>query len=524
MVCSFPKPIFPSPYWIGIQNTNPEKDGYSIYCSWSYALSSNTNNTIGYNVYFSTIKEDVFTEGPKYFTQEENLTISRFNPGTNIYFAERATEYDPDIMLYTAMDPSAQAPNAYIYPETALDENIDAYQTYIPLVDCSGFPVSGIIKVGSELISYYTIDYGSNIVYAYVDGRGTYDTNVRPHTTDGYDGYKYQDPIVRYFSGFEDGNTIISIVEPRIEYPEFPYVESDGYKQTAIDLLTTSLSASDQTNEDFPSYDYSSYHQTHIIDYFSGSCIGSYSGGEFGCADGYKMRGLNLQDQSSQRLEMMLDVTGEPVVLLRRLWAGIRCKCFRMNQEAPEGRCEKCFGVGFVGGYDQFYNPRRSDGRIIMRFDPTVDDLSVKPHGLQQNFVPNCWTLVYPAIKDRDILIRFNEDGTEEFRYEVVNVTRNKLLFSLSGAQKMQVYRLDKTDIIYQWRAIRDTSFFPEKVNTSISTLRGYGPHLHEVTINEDITSLSQINSTTSVVAGHNHPIINGILQEVLGHSHTITI
>ena len=183
-----------------------------------------------------------------------------------------------------------------------------------------------------------------------------------------------------------------------------------------------------------------------------------------------------------------------------------------------------CFSTSFIGGYEQFYNDKRSDGRILVRFDATIDDLAAKQIGLEQNFVPNCWTTVYPAIKDRDVLIRFNQDGTEEFRYEVVNVTRNKLLFSLSGAQKFNMYRLDKTDPIYQWRAFRNTSSFPYKINTSLSILRAHGPHMHAIVLNEKTLSLNDINQTTSVMAGHNHPIINGVIQEVLGHTHDIII
>ena len=523
MSCIFPKTIFPSVFWIGLQNALPLKDGYSVYLSWKYAIPSIQSNTIGYNIYFSTNINDVFTEGSKYFTQELFLTINRFVLGDVQYFAVRSMEYDPIILNYTALPIASQAENAYTYPETLLTSDIDSIQLNIPVIDASEFPSFGIIKLGIELMKYSSIDYANNIFQIDTDCRGYYNSVVTSHNADGYDGYKYQDPFIKYFAGFEDQNNIICEAEPKIEYPEYPYVESDGYKQVIKDLLTTDLAASDETNTGFPPYDYSGFHQTNIMDYFSGHCIGSYAGGEYGCSDGYKTRGLNLQLINSQRLEILLQVTGEPVILLRRKWAGIRCNCFRMNLENAEGRCKNCFSVGFVGGYDQYYYQKRKDGRILMRFEPTADDLTVKSHGLQQTFAPNCWTLVEPAIKDRDIIIRFNEDGTEEFRYEVMNVTRNRLLFSLSGSQKMQIYRVDKTDIIYQWRAIRSTVDNPVKLNTTMGELRGYGPHFHVVTITDGIINLSQINSTTSTMASHNHPIINGIVQEVLGHSHEIT-
>jgi len=522
MSCIIPSPVFPSPFWIGVKPTQPLQDGYTVFISYSYATPSFPGNVVGYNIYFSTNIDDVFLEGPKYFTKKEFLYIAQFNPGDIQFFAVRATEYDPSALNYESFTPCQQALDAYVYPETMLISDIDDEQVDIPVIDTSEFPTYGVIKVGTELIRYSNVDYISNIIYADVDGRGYYGTNYRMHQVDGYDGYSYKDPIIKYFAGFEDGNTIISECEPRVEYPEFPYVESDGYKQVIKDILTTDLGGSDASNADNPTYDYSGYHQTNILDYFSGHCIGSYSGGSYGCADGYMYRGFNLQAENNKRLDMLLDVEGEPVVLLRRLWTGIRCNCFRMNNESPEGRCKVCLAVGFVGGYEQYFNPRSPDSRIKVRFDPTTDALTIKPTGLTQTFIPNCWTLVSPAIKNRDVLIRFNEDGSEEFRYEILNVTRTKLLFSLSGSQKMTAFRIDKSDIIYQWRALRNTTPSPLTLNTTVGSLRGYGPHLHQVIINSDMVNVNQINATTSVNAGHSHSIINGIISQTLSHNHAI--
>ena len=532
MICGTPKPIYPNPYFIGLKKAKPLADGYSVYLQWAQALPSQVSHEIGYNVYFSTNKDTVLSEGPKYFTRYSELTIKRFNPGDVIYFLERAMEYDPIAQNPLNFVSSPQAVNAFIYPETALASNIDAYVTTIPLVDIAEFPTYGVLKVGYELIRYANVDYGNNIIYATVDGRGYYNTTASEHTIDGYDGYQYLDPTVRYYEGWDDQNYIYSQAQPRFEIPEFPFTETDGYRTRDKDILTTDLSASDDYMEDFPGYDYSGYHRTSMVDYFSGKCLGSYHGGEIGCADddgtgngGRTRPGVNLSDRSAQRLEMKLEVDGEPVVLLRRKWTGITCRCVRLNQEHHEGRCPYCFQTGFVGGYDQFYSTRDSSGRIQMRFSATIDNLAAKSIGLQQDFVPNTWSLPIPAIKDRDVLIRFNQDGTEEFRYEVVNVTRNKLMFSLSGAQAMTIYRLDKTDPIYQWRSIRDTSMYPGKINTSMDTLRGHGPHTHTIVINENITTLTQINSTTSTVMGHNHAIINGVIQDMgMGHTHEILL
>ena len=79
-----------------------------------------------------------------------------------------------------------------------------------------------------------------------------------------------------------------------------------------------------------------------------------------------------------------------------------------------------------------------------------------------------------------------------------------------------------KTNPIYQIRIFRDSSDFPAKLNTSLGFAVGLPPHAHEIVINENVMSVSQINQTTSLAQGHNHPIVNGQVLEVLGHTHLI--
>ncbi len=523
MTCTLPKPIYASPYDKGLKKALPQNDGYTVYLTWGQALPSISSHVIGYNIYFSTNIDDVFSEGPKYFTSSHEVYISRFTPGDVIYFSVRATQYDPNITPLTNLATSPQAPNCHIYPETLLAADVTDEDLIFHFVDVSDFPSSGVFQIGAEFVYYTNVDYADKIIYADPYGRGYYGTEAKIHTVDGHDGYFQQNPVIRYFGGFDDQGLAIVEAEPRCESPHYPYTHTDGYKQTTKDILTTDLSASDEFLENFAKYDYSGYRRTSIVDFFSGKCTGSYIGGEFGCGDGYRLRGFNFQEANIQRQDMLLDLQ-ERVILLRRMWTGFRCHCYRLNQEHAEARCPTCFGTGFVGGYEQFINPRESDGKIKMRFNPTVDDLASKPQGLEQNFVPNCWTIPVPTIKDRDIIIRFNQDLNEEFRYEVVNVTRNKTIFSYSGAQLLTVYRLDKTDIIYQWRAISDTSKYPAKMATSLSNLAGYGMHMHNIVINENITTLSDVNQTTSVNAGHCHTIINGVVTTVLGHTHQIVL
>jgi hypothetical protein len=249
-----------------------------------------------------------------------------------------------------------------------------------------------------------------------------------------------------------------------------------------------------------------------------------------GCSDGYlgvgqQTSGLSIQDQNMARQEVLLSTTGEPVCLIKRRWTGITCKCLLPYNEYPEARCNYCMGSGFVVGWDQFFDPRRSDGRIMVRFDPTVDDLMATDSGLESTMQPNCWGLPVPSLKDRDIIIRFDEDNNEEFRYEILNVTRNKLLLNQTGAQHFVAQRIRKTDVLYQIKTFDNTSFFPSSIQTSISSSIGIPPHNHEVRISEQITSISQINQITGVAAGHSHVVQSGIvLSQDLGHDHIILL
>ena len=103
-------------------------------------------------------------------------------------------------------------------------------------------------------------------------------------------------------------------------------------------------------------------------------------------------------------------------------------------------------------------------------------------------------------------------------------------MFSDSGGQKFTAQRVRKFDPINEWRAIRDTSTMPRVVTTSVGFVPGPGgiaPHTHDIVVSEKIIALTQVNQTTSVnppvgQGAHNHPIINGVVQMVLGHTHNI--
>lgn len=394
---------------------------------------------------------------------------------------------------------------------------------------------NGLISFSIQEISTFAVgdSFIMKVAGSILDlgGRGYGGTTPTIHNTDGYNGTQYLNPNAIFWpTETEETNTHVYECWNRFDIDHFPFNIVDGYHQKTKDILTTNMAYSDAVNTGFAAYDYAGYHRTDPVMLLNGSCIGSYIGGYYGCADGYsgvgiQLRGQPIQDANMQREEVLLSTTGEPVCLVKRVWTGITCDCMLPYNEYPEARCNKCFGTGFVVGWNQFFDQRRSDGRIMVRFSPVADDLIATDSGLESDMKPDCWTLPVPTLKDRDFIIRFDEDGDEEFRYEILNVTRNKLLLNQTGVQKFALQRVRKTDIIYQVKAFRNTSMFPSTLYTSISSSIGIPPHVHQIVINENTLSVSQINQITGISAGHSHTVEHGqVLTGGLGHTHTIIL
>lgn len=535
MVCLEPRPYYTPHSGSGIVTAVSRGDGYSVAVEWTQAYPRVETNLIGYNLYYSTIHTDVFTEGVKFVSIDADglaATIYELTPGDTYYFAVRAFEYDSSIYDLTML-PNSGFPDLKVYPESMLLANMDDTQTTMEISDIEQWPDFGVLQIGYEIIRYSSKDILNSLLLGLT--RGYANTNVRLHQTNGYDGYLTHEPFVKFWKGYEEPNNVIATAYNQFQDRNFPFTQADGYRER-VDNLTTDLSGSDANMADFPVLDHAGYRRDDLAALLRGDCLGTYYGGEQFCADGYgvgqQVRGVPLADEVARREEALLELTGETVVLVKRLWSGINCSCFEPFNEHPQLRCRNCFGTGFVTGYQQFFNPRRSDGRILVRFNPAEDDVILEDHGMESTLISlECTTIVFPAVKDRDFIIRFNEDGTEEFRYEILSVTRNKLLFGTSGGQKFKAVRVRKTDPIYMWKYISSTATLPSTITTSIAFLPGPNntqiPHTHTVTINESVTSLSQINQTTSWSAGHNHIVKNGVVLDNHLHpnsTHTLII
>lgn len=525
-------PYYLIPSRVGTNHVKNNGDGYSVSISWFRAYPSLDSNSIAHNIYYSSSNENVFSEGAKfvYDGYELSITINDLIPGQLYYFAVRPIEYTG------SQNPFLNLPqvstNLYCYPRSILRQDISSESLTIPLVDSESFPNSGVIRVGAEAITYSTNDIiNSDLILNNISQRGTYNSPITIHNTDGYDGYHYYDnEVVYYVPGESTQFDRIYMCQCRFEFGNYQMTIPDGYHQETKDLLTSDLSGADAANADFPSYDYVGWHRPDPRLIFNGTCVGLYTGGEMFCHDGYSgvgrvVRGFNLQDHILQREEMLLSITGEPVVLLRKQRTGILCSCYLPHSQQIDPSCPKCHGGKFVLGYEQYFNDRRSDGRLLVRFSPADEDIKQYEAGLESELQTEVWSLTVPTIKDRDILVRF-QDEEEEFRYEVLSVNRSKTVFAQQGAQKMRVQRIRKYDQAYKIRVFPNTSMFPTRVQTSIGFTTGIPQHSHTFTRNEKLP-FNWIQETQAS-AGHTHQLTlidgNLVVLPVLGHSHTIII
>ena len=451
----------PKPSWlhlVGLRRIEDVGNGMGLRLTWGEAIPNDPNKQVHYNVYMSSTRFGVFNAGPDAVTTARQVVINA-PPGKLRYFAVRPVEYDPLNFDLTELEQIGE--ELYQYPDDlTLGSDIDAYGATVEAGSTADFPSKGFIKINSEVLQYSVKD--STSFFVEDTERGAFQTAISPHLAGS---------TIELFRGIEEANSVIlndtaawheSNGTPRNVNAIGEYnVDEDGYRAANVDDITPDFTVSDEENADFPAYDFKGYHRPSIQDTFAGDCVGSYVGGEFG-----GLRGFNFQQRNLARLDKQLQVTGEPVILLRRKWSGKRCACMNLRREHPRTRCPHCYGTAFDGGYNRYVNSRpiserfdNAQGMILARIHPFKDDLEiVGDQGLRHPSELTAWTITVPTLKDRDIIIRFvrNPDTgafIEEFRYEVLDVTRNILVLGDSGRQEFRMRRHDKTDVIYQYDA-----------------------------------------------------------------------
>lgn len=464
--CGLNRPTWVNNLFPGVRNVKDLGIGNSVQVSWDYARAPAGFSDLYYNVYADTNLYTLGTAQPYGITDQLSAVVPGLHPGDGYYFAVKAS------YLFNALDTDSMtqvSENFYEYPAAALVDELDGYLSVgelgpISVTSTAGYPSSGLLRIESEILEYsaitpttFTISrrdvFGFDAAFEYANGTS-----------------------IDLFKGIEDGNTVVYMSTPTWTaqgpwlpptlgdgYDGYLYLQdSDGYRAIPQDNITEDHDAFESNNIDYNSEEYCGFRSQNFADLYSRNQCGTYLGGRIGGFGG----GIDVFEANIQRQEMLLGLTGEPFTLLRRKWTGPVCPKLSLRDEHPHQRCSSCYGTTFAGGFDKYNNPREiqagianPNGFISCRVSPYIDDLGIFDNrGLSNEVVEiDIWTTAIPSIKDRDILVRYIYDEefgviTEEFRYEVLSVTRNKLLFGKDGTQKIKIKRLNKTEDIYKFR------------------------------------------------------------------------
>lgn len=421
-------------FFQGIKDVTDDGNGSDIDISWSTPISRYYGSDIRTLIYYSKTRLDIFDSMPKYMTDGDVLTatLDGFDLGTGYYFAARAMESYRDSIDTSGM--TENSPGIFLVPdETSLSGILDLDGASISVLSTSGYPEKGFLLVDSEVIKYNAINSAENKFIIPSGGRGLNNTDPAYHDIGA---------VVKLFLLCQDDNNIIVYGTASFQEPTL----KTGRENNSIGFIVPNFSDFEKLEHD--GLDHCGYHQPLPWQVLNNkNDCGSYLGGDY---NGF--RGIDIFQRAMDREEELMENVGEKCVLLRRLWSGETCTCVTLKRQHPKIRsCKFCYGTGYIGGYEQIFNLRRADQRVMIRFYEATEDLKLGDHShLSQEFQPPAMALFKPIVKDRDVIIRFDFTGDIEYIYEILNVNRERFLFNKYGRQKLSTIRLDKTDIIYQ--------------------------------------------------------------------------
>jgi hypothetical protein len=427
---TFPQISF-SGFSQGLKKVANIGDGNSLAIIWNKPISRSYKGDTFVIIYENESRLDIFDSPPKFIAKDEVISFTRsgLETGRQTFYAARGLEAFKNSIIISGMENIDEG--VFSIPEqTTITSQVDESDTLISVESTDGYPSAGILIINSSEVIRYTAKTESSFILP-SNGRGLNGTSRGIYISG--------DPIHMFFD-CQDKNTVIGNSTPLF---------SDGY-QSDREISGTGLVVTDYGDNDkkfFQGFDYCGYHQAIPQQVLQGkNDCGSYIGGEFN-----GLRGMNLFDRMLNREEVLLDQVGEPIILLKRLWDGQKCSCSDARRMHPKVKsCKKCYGTGYLGGYAQYNYRRRSDGRVMVMFGDTQEDLKLTSQAhLEQEYKPTCWTLPNPAIRDRDLIVRFDFNNDIEFIYEVLNISKNKLFYRHFTRQTLNLQRMDKTDIIY---------------------------------------------------------------------------
>jgi hypothetical protein len=141
--------------------------------------------------------------------------------------------------------------------------------------------------------------------------------------------------------------------------------------------------------------------------------------------------------EAVRRNRWILSQGGERVRVFVRKRAGIPCDCVtRPSSHQPQNDCIKCYGTGFLGGYEGPY-------AMVLAPDDAERRIMQRDVGRSVEHTYEVWTGPSPMLSQRDFLVKINGD-----RYSVgpVRMPSNR---GMVLQQHFNIGHLDEKDIRY---------------------------------------------------------------------------
>jgi hypothetical protein len=142
--------------------------------------------------------------------------------------------------------------------------------------------------------------------------------------------------------------------------------------------------------------------------------------------------------ESVRRNRFILEQGGERVKMFIRKNVGFPCPCVPYeHHKQPLNDCTKCFGTGFLGGYEGPYD-------MLIAPDDAERRISQKDTGRTLEHMYEVWTGPSPILSQRDFLVKINGE-----RYSVgpVRFPSNR---GMVLQQHFNIGHLDEKDIRYK--------------------------------------------------------------------------
>jgi hypothetical protein len=324
-------------FFQGIKRVSDIGKGDSLLIEWNKPLKRSHQNDVFALIYENQYRLNTF-DRPKYLATSDILEaeINNLVAGENLSFGVRALEFPTGLFNPNGM--LEIKPNFYQFPEATTvssQMNINDFTLEVESVD--GYPDAGFLFIGNEVIRYTSVDRINNRFFIPINGRNLLNT---------LSGIYLPGDSVELFSKCTDTNTVIVMGTP---------THQDGYGLDRF-VMGEGVVVSDFSDNDrltFPGYDFCGWHATQPSQTLNGiNDCGTYLVGEYN-----GLRGFSLYQRMLDQEEVLLTTTGEPVIFLKRIWDGVTCGCMDPRKMHPKVKsCQECFGTGYVGGYNQFYN------------------------------------------------------------------------------------------------------------------------------------------------------------------------